>query len=474
MDDAARPLPALRRNREGEARVDFKAIFRLALPLILNSAIQSILSLTATWYITRLGADATAAMGAVWMPVIACSILIGGPGMAVQTIVAQAEGAGLRPAAGHAVRIGLAAVLLSFVPYFCLAAAGDYLYGLTGMSPAIHAFAVDYWEVRVMGLPAGVALWTMNAFFNGTGRTRITLIVSAIVLLANVALHELLMVQLGMGITGSAWASTLAMLLGAAIGFVLYLRPSVDRLYHSRKWQAPRPREIWSLIALGTLMAVGATVDIMAFALFQLMQVSLGPVEGAATQITFVFTSVAFHPAIGLAMAGTTLVGQSIGAGSPAWAKKLGSIVILMAAAYMGGLGLVLALAGPEVIRFFVSAEDPLAPQVIETAGRLLWWAAAYQLFDGFNLGSGFCLRGAADAKVPSAIPLVIGIFMFLPLAHVATFAPGQGWVDFLPQLGFGAEGGWAAAALYIALLGTALWLRWRSGAWQRRGRVVQ
>jgi MATE family multidrug resistance protein len=57
---------------------------------------------------------------------------------------------------------------------------------------------------------------------------------------------------------------------------------------------------------------------------------------------------------------------------------------------------------------------------------------------------------------------------VFLPLAHILIFAPGQGWFHFLPQLGYGAQGGWTAVLIYIVLLGTTLYLRWRSRAWQR------
>jgi hypothetical protein len=37
-----------------------------------------------------------------------------------------------------------------------------------------------------------------------------------------------------------------------------------------------------------------------------------------------------------------------------------------------------------------------------------------------------------------------------------------------LPQLGFGASGGWFAALAYICSLGVVLFLRWRSGAWRQ------
>jgi MATE family multidrug resistance protein len=63
---------------------------------------------------------------------------------------------------------------------------------------------------------------------------------------------------------------------------------------------------------------------------------------------------------------------------------------------------------------------------------------------------------------------LAISLLLLVPLAHSLTFAPGQGWVTFLPQFGFGATGGWVAVLIYIMVLGSALFLRWRSRAWQR------
>jgi len=42
--------------------------------------------------------------------------------------------------------------------------------------------------------------------------------------------------------------------------------------------------------------------------------VRLGLVAGAATQMVMVLTSIAYMPGFGIAQAGTTLVGQSIGA----------------------------------------------------------------------------------------------------------------------------------------------------------------
>jgi MATE family multidrug resistance protein len=70
--------------------------------------------------------------------------------------------------------------------------------------------------------------------------------------------------------------------------------------------------------------------------------------------------------------------------------------------------------------------------------------------------------------RIPSIMVLVLSWGFFVPLAHILSFKPGSGWVGFLPQLGFGASGGWFAALAYICALGVVLFLRWRSGAWRR------
>jgi MATE family multidrug resistance protein len=78
------------------------------------------------------------------------------------------------------------------------------------------------------------------------------------------------------------------------------------------------------------------------------------------------------------------------------------------------------------------------------------------------------CLRGAGDALLPAALVIVLSWLVFVPLAHMMSFAPGQGWVGFLPQWGFGARGGWFSVVIYTLLVGTTLVVRWRSRAWQR------
>jgi len=75
--------------------------------------------------------------------------------------------------------------------------------------------------------------------------------------------------------------------------------------------------------------------DILGFALFQLMQVRPRHHRRCVhADSVMMLTFVLLHgPAVGIAMAGTTLVGQAIGAHRHDWAFKVGNRIILMAVA---------------------------------------------------------------------------------------------------------------------------------------------
>jgi MATE family multidrug resistance protein len=425
------------------------------------------LNLTDTWFIGRLSTAATAAIAAVhWLALLAI-FLIGGVAMGVQTLAAQAYGAGRFRRATRTVWLGLWASLLS-IPAFALAVAfGPAMIRAFGLAPDVEGLAVEYWIPRMIGGPLAAALWAANAFFNGIGRTRITLAVGVVVLASNAILNEVFIFRLGWGIAGAAWATTAAELIGVALAIRMILALEPRRFAPRLTWR-PAFKRIAALVSLGLPMAMTASADLGAAALFQLMMVQFGVADGAATQIVTIFTALAYMPGIGLALAGTTLVGQAIGAGDHGWAERLGDRVVAVVACYMGGIGLVIALVGDWLVPLFVNDADPHAAEVIALCSSLLWLAAAYQFFDGVNFASAFCLRGAGDARIPALIVLACGTLLFLPLTHFLTFAPGQGWFENLPGRGLGAVGGWCAILVYVVAIGTALWLRWKNGAWKR------
>jgi multidrug resistance protein, MATE family len=466
-DGASAPLPAQRIDAAGRTHVDQRAVMALALPLMANSAVQIVLNLTDMWFMGRISTRALAAVGAVQWLIVAAVLILGGAGMAVQTLVAQYTGARRYWRAGQATWTALWAMAAAAPLFILVGAARHWVLAPFGFDPRVEALAAAFWFPRMGGAFVGAALWAMSGFFNGISRPRVTLAITLLATTTNALLNQVFIFDLGWGIAGSAWATNAAQLIGLAFALALFLRAPYRRRFRTHITWRPDGTRLLKQLALGVPMGFSPAADLLGFAIFQIMQTRLGTAGGAATQMVVILTSLAYMPGWGIASAGTTLVGQSIGAGARPWAQRVGNRVILLTALYMGGIGVLIALGGPWLLPFFTGAHDADSAAAVALGMRLLWLAAGYQFFDGLNLGSSLCLRGAGDVRVPAALVLPISLLLLVPLAHMLTFAPGQGWVHFLPQFGWGAVGGWVAVLIYVMVLGSALFLRWRSRAWQ-------
>jgi MATE family multidrug resistance protein len=461
-------LPAQRIDAAGQPHVDLRAIFRLAAPLMATNAVQAVLNLTDLWFIGRLSTEALAAMSAIYW-IVSCAILLfGGVGLAVQTFVAQAFGSRRAARASRALWNAVWASLAMVPVFLLLAWAGPYLLKPVGLPPQVEHLALEYWLPRMGGAFLALLAWAAMGFFNGISAVRFTMAIVVSTTIANAIFNQLFMFELDMGMKGAAWGTNAAQLLGVAVAFVFFLRGDIGQRYRSRLMWRPCWPVIRAQLRVGLPVGVMYGADVLGLALSQMMIATTGAVGGAATQIVMALTSLAYMPTIGVALAGTTLVGQSIGAGSREWANRMGNVVIALCVALMAVVAALLLTVGPWLLPLFVSAGDASADDVVALGLVLLWPAAAYQVFDGFYCGASFCLRGAGDTRVPAVTALCLSWFFFVPLAHILIFAPGQGWVDGLPQFGLGAKGGWLALMTYVVLLGSAMFWRWRHGAWRR------
>ena len=152
-------LPAVRHDATGRRRVDMGAVAALALPLMLNSAVQLVLNLTDTWFIGRLSMQAMAALGATHFLAIVFFLAFGGVGLCIQTLVAQAYGARAAHRASCATWLGLWAALCTLPAFLAVALPGHTLLGLFGLEPAVQDLAAEYWTPRLLGGPLAVGLW---------------------------------------------------------------------------------------------------------------------------------------------------------------------------------------------------------------------------------------------------------------------------------------------------------------------------
>ena len=468
MSGSTATLPAVRIGADGRRRVDARAVLQLAAPLMVTNAIQAALNLTDTWFIGRISTDAVAAMGSIYWLMTCAIFLLGGVGFAVQSFVSQAEGGGRRVRAAQAAWNGVWAGLACWPLFALVALSGTALLRPFALETSIQGLALAYWEPRMYGAVLGTLGWAMMSFFNGIGATRITLLVGVVTLLANVPANQFFMFELGQGIAGAAHGTNVAQAIGLGVGLAFFIGPRLALRYRTRLAWRPRLAIIRRQLAVGLPVGVTYAADVLGVALMQMMVTQVGKVGAAATQVVMMLTSLAYMPTLGLASAGTTVVGQAIGAGDRDWAAQIGTFVTRCCAGLMLGIALLLLLLSPWLLPGFLAGGDASAGEAIALALLLLWPAAAYQFFDGLYFGSSFALRATGDTAVPARTALLLSWLFFLPLAHTLVFTAEQAWVPGLPQAGLGALGGWLALMAYAMLLGTLMYRRWRSERWRR------
>src|SRR5580698_2498492 len=192
-------LPAQRVDAAGVAHVDLRTVMALALPLVANSAVQTILNLTDLWFIGHISTNALAGVGAVNWLVIAVVLLLAGSGMAVQTTVAQSFGARRYARAAQATWCGLWGILCVAPLFIVVAFSSHYILAPFGLSADIENTAARFWLPRVAGAPLGVAGRAVLGFFNGIGRPRTTVVITIVITLVNIVLNRLFIFDMGLG-----------------------------------------------------------------------------------------------------------------------------------------------------------------------------------------------------------------------------------------------------------------------------------
>ena len=224
-------LPARRIDTAGRPHVDLRAIVRLAAPLMVTNAVQSLLNLTDLWFIGRLSTDAVAAMGAIYWILTCAVLLFGGVGLAVQTFVAQAFGSRRLARASQALWNALWATLAMAPLFLALAFAGPWLLHPFGLDSHVEALALEYWAPRMGGAFVGSMAWAAMGFFNGISAVRYTMLIVVVTTVSNAMLNQFFMFELGMGMKGSAWGTNVAQLIGLAVAMWLFLSGDIARRY---------------------------------------------------------------------------------------------------------------------------------------------------------------------------------------------------------------------------------------------------
>jgi MATE family multidrug resistance protein len=320
---------------------------------------------------------------------------------------------------------------------------GSALFGLFGTDPEVARLAAGYFGWRVVAAPAlfvGVAL---AGWLSGQGDTRSVMLAALLGNAVNIALDAALVPVFGM--EGAGMASAVAQVTGAVT-----LAVACRRLLARPRW----PRRADALAILRVRLPIGANngLDVGSYTVFALMLASAGEAQLAAHVVAVRILSVSFMPGYAIGEAGGVLVGQAMGAGRPADARRAFRSAATLAVGMMLCFGVAFA-AFPETWL----APFRVALDVEVVAVRVLLLAAAIQVFDAVATCALLALNGAGDTRFTLGVTVGAAWLVKLPIASFLVC-----W------LGWGAVGAWAGLACEIAVLAAVLLTRLRGDRWLR------
>lgn len=316
------------------AEPPLRALLRLAAPTTAVMFIAALSNVLHTYFVSRLGDDAIAAVSLVFpIVMVLLTVVSGGLGAGIAAGVARALGGGrqadARALAEHAMVITAGLAVAGTLATELGARA---LFALMGGAGAVLEQATLYARVLFGGLLISFTVGTFDAVLRGAGNVRVPALCSTLSLALQIAFTPVLMFVLGLGLIGAP----LATLAGQGIG----LLPRAWFLFGAQSPVRPRllPGELRGR-HFGEILRVGVPASLSAGLNYVALLVLTGTVArfgdaalaayGLGSRLDFLLFSLGF----GVAAAAMTLVGMAVGAGRRELAARYVRVAVLVAVA---------------------------------------------------------------------------------------------------------------------------------------------
>ncbi|HZY18231.1 MAG TPA: MATE family efflux transporter [Ramlibacter sp.] len=258
-----------------------------------------------------------------------------------------------------------------------------------------------------------------------------------------------------MGLEGCAWATVVVnyLLLACAV----WTLRSQDLYTPYRIWgrlEAPDWGVLRGFARLGVPTALSVMVEVTSFTLMALFIARLGTEASASHQVASSLTGVLYMMPLSLGLATSARVSYWLGARDERQARLALRLGYKLALVLAGSSALVLAVFHQPIARLYAGDH----PAVVQLAGSLLLWVAAYHVADSMQAVGVFLLRSYGVATRPLVLYCVLlwgvglGGGYLLAYRGAGTLAPMQTPAAF-----------WSAAAFALTLTAVAFMvLLWR------------
>ena len=390
----------------------------LAIPMMLEMAMESVFAVVDIAFVSRLGTDAVAAVGITEALVTVLYAIAIGLGMGITAMVSRRIGArdanGAAQVTGQSIWAGI--VLSVGIGVLGVIYARDLLV-IMGASDGVIEQGAGFTAVLLGGSFSIIYLFVLNAAFRGAGDATVALRSLWLANGINIVLDPCLIFGLGpfpeMGVTGAAVATTI----GRSIGVIYqlwYLMHGRGRIAFQVRHLRFMPSLAWRMVRISAggigqfLIATASWIGVMRIvAMF-------GSPAIAAYTIALRMMEFVFLPAWGLGNAAATLVGQNLGAGQAQRAEAATWKAAQYNAGFMSFAGIFLLFFAQTITGWFTDESEVLriGTSCLQILGiGFPMYAVGMVVVQAMN--------GAGDTETPMVLNVICFWLVQIPLAFM-------------------------------------------------------
>jgi putative MATE family efflux protein len=433
-----------------------RAVALLAVPMVLETAGESVFAVCDAFFVARLGSEALAAVGLTESMLEIIYALAIGLSMATTAMVARRIGEknkeGAARAAVQAIVLGVATALFFggigavFAPQ---------LLGLMGASPETVEMGASYTRVMYAGMFTILLLFLNNAIFRGAGDAATAMRALWLANAINLVLDPCLIFGLGpfpeLGLLGAAVATNIGR--GTGVVYQLWCLSRGKRIRVTRSDLAIVPRVIIRLIRLSTGGVGQMLIATASYVALIRILATFGSTVLAGYVVSIRIVIFIILPAWGLSNAAATLVGQNLGAHKPERAERAVWITGAWNMVFMAVVTVIFLTFAPEIIHIFT--RDPLTADIGIRSLRIISYG---YVFYAWGMVAMQAFNGAGDTWTPTRINFFCFWLFQIPAAWIVAKT-----LDVGPDGVF-----WAIAVAYSLSAVVGVWL-FRRGGWKAK-----
>ncbi len=395
-----------------------KAIFLLAIPMIGEMLMESLFSVVDMYFVGKISTNAVAAVGLTESLLFIVFSLGIGISMATTALVSRRIGEKNYRAAG------LATVQSIYITLFCsviISIIGilfsEELLALMGASKEVIQQGSGFTRIMLAGNSTIMLLFMINGAFRGAGNASIAMKSLWMGNILNMILDPILIFGWAffpeMGIEGAAWASTIGR--GVGVIYQFYHLTNRQSTLQIRSSDFKIHKNIITNLIKVSQGGVGQYLISSASWIFVYRIVAeFGTNSISAWTIMLRIIMFAILPAMGLANAAATLVGQNLGANKPERSEQAVWKTAYYTSYFMVFLTIVFLFFADSFIGLFTTD-----PEVIKLGTIALIWISSGYIFFGYGMVVSQAFNGAGDTRTPTILNLIGYWLIQIPLSWI-------------------------------------------------------